>query len=412
MNLCSMNLLKKLFIFSICLLVLIFSSAYSLAETTPTPIPSSSTAATIPECAEQKLNNDQCVEYLKNKISEKEGEKKTLSSQIGVIDNQIKLTEYQIASTQEQITDITLDIDTATKKISGLEKSLNELVEVLINRVVATYEVGTIQPLQILLTSSDASDFLSRLNYLKRAQAHDKQLIYQTQQAKVDYANQKEIFEEKKAKVEALKIQLEQYTNQLAQDKKNKQALLEVTKNDEARYQRLLEQAQAERAIVFGGGVDSYMRDVNQGDSIGTIASYGVSPGCSTGAHLHFEIQKDGSVQDPNNYLKGGVSFSYSYSPDSYSVYGTINPTGELPWPLNEPIIINQAYGSHSFAKNFYSGGVHTGIDMDSSSATVKTIKSGKLYGGSYNCRNGKLYYAKVIHDGGLTTWYLHTIPN
>jgi len=57
--------------------------------------------------------------------------------------------------------------------------------------VVATYEVGTIQPLQILLTSSGASDFLSRLNYLKRAQAHDKQLIYQTQQAKVDYANQK-----------------------------------------------------------------------------------------------------------------------------------------------------------------------------------------------------------------------------
>ncbi|MEK7551054.1 MAG: hypothetical protein AAB532_00420 [Patescibacteria group bacterium] len=407
-----MNFLKKSIFLSTILLVLIFAKGFSLAQTqTPTPTPSSSTAATIPECADQKLNNDQCIEFLKSKINEKEGEKKTLSSQIAVTDNQIKLTEYQIASTQQQITDITLDIDTATKKISGLEKSLSALVEVLLGRVVATYEIGTIQPLQILLTSTDATDFLSRLNYLRLAQAHDKQLIYQTQQAKVDYANQKEIFEEKKTKVEALKIQLETYTSKLEQDKKSKVELLNVTRNDEAKYQRLLQQAQAERAIIFGGGTDSYMRDVNQGDSIGSVASHSVSPGCSSGAHLHFEVQSGGSIQDPNSYL-GSASYSYSYSSDSYGYYGTVNPTGNLPWPLNEPITINQGYGSHGYAKSFYSGGVHTGIDMDSSSSTVKSVKAGKLYGGSYSCKNGKLYYAKVVHDGGLTTWYLHMIPN
>lgn len=409
-----MNFLKKSIFLATILLVLVFAKGFSLAQTqtpTPTPTPSSSTAATIPECADQKLNNDQCIEFLKNKINEKEGEKKTLSSQIAVTDNQIKLTEYQMASTQQQITDITLDIDTTTKKISGLEKSLSELVEVLLGRVVATYEIGTIQPLQILLTSTDATDFLSRLNYLRLAQAHDKQLIYQTQQAKVDYANQKEIFEEKKIKVEALKIQLETYTNKLEQDNKSKVELLNVTRNDEAKYQRLLQQAQAERAIIFGGGTDSYMRDVNQGDSIGSVASHSVSPGCSSGAHLHFEVQNGGSIQDPNGYL-GSASYSYSYSSDSYGYYGTVNPTGNLPWPLNEPIMINQGYGSHGYAKSFYSGGVHAGIDMDSSSSTVKSVKAGKLYGGSYSCKNGKLYYAKVVHDGGLTTWYLHVIPN
>ncbi|PIR80228.1 MAG: hypothetical protein COU25_01375 [Candidatus Levybacteria bacterium CG10_big_fil_rev_8_21_14_0_10_35_13] len=369
------------------------------------------TTSSIPECAEQKLDRTQCEEYLKNKINEKQGEKKTLSSQIAVMDNQIKLTEYRIAATEGQITDLVLDIDTATKKISGLETSLNSLIEVLINRIVATYEVGTIQPLGILLTSSDASDFMSRLNYLKRAQEHDKKLIYETQQAKVDYSNQKTIFEDKKKQIEILRLQLEEYTRQLERDKTNKQTLLEVTKNDEARYQRLLQQAQAERAIVFGGGTETYVRDVNQGDSIGSIASRSISPGCSTGAHLHFEVQKNGSVQDPNGYLKS-VSYSYSYSSESYGYYGTINPTGDLPWPLNEPITINQGFGSHGYAKTFYSSGSHAGIDMDSSSSTVKSIKAGKLYGGSYSCTNGKLYYAKVVHDDGLTTWYLHMIPN
>ena len=409
-----MEVIKKAFLLFAVFFLFSFSSFFTFSPNLnplQTFAQSSSSSSSIPECAEQKLNNIQCEEYLKNKISEKQGEKKTLSSQIAVMDNQIKLTEYQIASTEEEITNLTLDIDTTTKKISGLEISLNSLVEVLINRIVATYEVGTIQPLGILLTSTDASDFMSRLNYLRRAQEHDKRIIYETQQAKVDYENQKSIYEQKKLKVELLKKQLEEYTKKLEEDKKSKQALLEVTKNDEARYQRLLQQAQAERAIVFGGGIDTYIRDVNQGDAIGSIASKSISPGCSTGAHLHFEIQKNGSVQDPNGYLKS-VNFSYSYSSESYGYYGTINPTGDLPWPLNEPITINQGYGSHGYAKTFYSSGMHAGIDMDSSSSTVKSIKSGKLYGGSYSCTNGKLYYAKVVHDDGLTTWYLHMIPN
>lgn len=240
MNLCSMNFLKKTIIISICLLVLIFSRTYSLAET-PTPTPTPEKSATQQE-AESKIR-----EYT-DKINELKGQESTYKNQIAVMDNQIKLTEYQITSTQEQITDITLDIDTTTKKISGLEKSLSELVEVLLNRMVATYEIGTIQPLQILLTSSDASDFLSRLNYLRRAQAHDKQLIYQTQQAKVDYANQKEIFEDKKKKIETLKTQLEAYNIQLDSEKQAKQRLLTETQGSEANYQKLLAQAKAQLA--------------------------------------------------------------------------------------------------------------------------------------------------------------------
>lgn len=49
---------------------------------------------------------------------------------------------------------------------------------------------------------------------------------------------------------------------------------------------------------------------------------------------------------------------------------------------------------------------------MDSGSSTVKAVKAGKLYGGAYNCANGKLFYAKIDHGDGLTTWYLHMIPS
>ncbi|MEK7186675.1 MAG: hypothetical protein AAB675_04950, partial [Patescibacteria group bacterium] len=134
------------------------------------------------------------INDLQNKVNDLKNQQKTLSSQIAVMDNQIKLTQLRISSTEQEITDLTLDIDTANKKISTLENSLEKLTGVLIERIVATYEVGTIQPFHVLLSSDNVTNFFKRLNYLKIAQEHDKRLIYDTTQAKNDYSNQKEIF--------------------------------------------------------------------------------------------------------------------------------------------------------------------------------------------------------------------------
>ena len=201
-------------------------------------------AENVDGCPYTDLN--ECVSFLSDKIKELNNQGKTLSSQIAVLNNQVRLTEARISATKKQISDLTLDIDTTTKKISSLQESLDTLIGILVNRIVATYESGSIQPFSLLLSSGDVSNFFSKYNYLKIVQAHDKRLIYETQQAKNDYANQKEIFETKKKKVESLRIQLESYTSQLAQEEKSKQGLLEVTQNDEGKYQQLLDEAQAQ----------------------------------------------------------------------------------------------------------------------------------------------------------------------
>ena len=171
-----------------------------------------------------------------------------MSSQIAVLDSQINLTELRIESNKQQITDLTLDIDTADKKIDGLQKSLENLSRVLINRIKSTYVVGSTQPFQILLSSNDASNFLKRLNYLKIAQQHDKKLIVETTQAKSDYENQKDILEDKKKQIESLRKQLEAYSAELDGQKQSKQRLLAETRGSEATYQQLLAQAKAQLA--------------------------------------------------------------------------------------------------------------------------------------------------------------------
>lgn len=235
------------------LVTLLLSVSVSIVRSqtvTPTPAP----------------DNTQAITDLQNKINQLQGQKQTYASQIELIGNKIKLTEYQIEATQEQITSVTLDIDTTSKKISSLQGTLNNSINVLINRIIATYEVGTIQPVQILLTSTTASDFFTRLNYLKLAQAHDKQLIYDTQQAKNDYANQKTIFENKKQQLADLQQQLQAQTTQLDQEKQVQQQLLDTTEAQIAAYQAQLAALQNfARSRIGPGGQSIPHQDLSDG---------------------------------------------------------------------------------------------------------------------------------------------------
>lgn len=232
-----MGLSKKISTSILMLILIGLSGSPSVYAQTVTPTPIANT---------NELQKR--VDELQKKVEDLKAQSNSLSSQISLMDNQIKLTEYRISATEQQIDELTKNIGVATKRMENLEGSLTDVSKVLINRIVATYKVGTVPPIQILFTSTDARDFFSRLNYLRLVQQHDKRLMYQTQQAKEDYANQKNIFEDEKRKIEALQTQLQEYTKQLDQQKIEKERLLAETQGSEQNYQRLLSQARAQLA--------------------------------------------------------------------------------------------------------------------------------------------------------------------
>lgn len=377
------------------------------SELSPTSSPTSSPDTSSQEKLKDLQNQ---IKELEGKISDLQSQQKTLSSQIAVMNNQIKLTELRINAVKQELKELIADIQTTTKKIVNLEESLDDLTRILLNRIVVTYEAGSIQPLQILLSSGSVSDFFSRANYLRIAQRHDKELVFETQQAKNDYTNQKEIFEGKKAKVEALKKQLESYTNQLAQEKKGKQQLLDVTKNSEKNYQDMLARARAEyeaiQGIIAGKGTEIEVKEIREGDGIASIIS-GQSA-CSTGTHLHFEVSNGGANTNPAGYLA-----SKDIEWDLCGWYGCDSPfsfNGSWQWPINNRPRITQGYGMTAYAKSgAYNGGPHTGIDMVSDDLMVKAVQAGTLYQGSIACGKGLLRYVKVDHkDSGIDAYYLH----
>src|SRR3989344_5986275 len=208
----------------------------------------------VPECAEEKLDCSKCIEFLTNKKNEASSQVKTLSSEIAVMDNQISLTEARIAATEQQIELLQDDIDITEDKISNSESDIDDISKALLKRARASYQYGDVETWQIILTSGSIDNFFTRLKYLKMIQYYDQKNILDAEQSRVNYSNQQDILSEKQNEAKALSKQLESYNNQLEQEKGSKNVLLEVTKNDESRYQRLIAQAQAEVAISFGGG--------------------------------------------------------------------------------------------------------------------------------------------------------------
>lgn len=394
-------MLKKIFlIFPIFLLLLGFSFSVSLAITSQ-------------DC-EQKVGKGQltyeevkeCEALLSKLYDEASQQKRSLQGEIVKFNAAINLTTTRIYATIGQIEILEKEIAGLTAQITKLDISLNQLSEILIKRIAATYKKGKIEPMTLLFSSGDFSEFVSRYKYLRVMQIHDRKLMVQMENVRTNFEDQKTLKEQKQDELEKAKKKLESQKTLLAQQKVDKENLLRLTQNNELKYQQLLAASRAEieaiQGIIAGKGQETEVGKVDSGKVIASVIP-GASP-CSTGTHLHFQVVQGADTKDPFSYLKNANLIDDSGG-DSH------NSSGSWEWPLNEPIKFNQGFGSNTAAIRsrivWYT--FHTGIDIASDNSEVKSVKSGTLYRGSIACGGGTLRYVRVDHDDSdLETYYLH----
>ncbi len=348
---------------------------------------------------------DKTIQELQSKITELQGQENTLAKQINLLNSRIALTTIRIESIRSAIAKLSGEIEELAAEIDRLEQLLTKRSELLLRRIPASYKRSVTPQFGIVLLGSNFFEFLSRVKYLASVQAQDAQLLFQIKSAQNSYNERKQLRVQKKSQQEALQKQLQQESFELTGQKREKQTLLEQTKNSESVYQRLLAQAFAEkqaleRALVEGVKVGP----VKKGDPIALVGNTGY-PGCSTGAHLHFEVRKGGTWVDPGGYL------SQKTVTDEQNGGTSAFGSGGWPWPLEDTIRITQHFGKTPYSWRYqYSGGIHTGYDMVSTaSGVIRAPADGTLYSYSQTCGSGSIIKIKYIdHGDGVLSFYLH----
>lgn len=379
--------------------VLFFSFGFFVAS--PGMVFAQTTAEQLEEEADH-LESE--IEELKRKLAETQAEKNTLSATVKYLDTSISINEKEIEKTRHEISVLEIQINDLGQRIVGLQASLGELSEALIDRVQAQYKRRATDSVSIIFATTGLSDFFKEHKYYQQVRTHTQELLVTTELKRQVYDEEKHTKEDKQDQMQALQSQLEAQRADLAQQQSVKRKLLEETKNNEANYQKLLAQALAEKKALDQAIVDAVqVGPVKRGDVIALVGNSGY-PDCSTGAHLHFEIQKNGVWVDPAPYLS-----SKEVKDEQDGGNWTVG-SGSWSWPLADTIRMTQHFGHTPYSYRYaYSGGIHTGFDMVSTGgAIIRAPADGVLYESSQKCFSSTINIKYIDHGDGVKSFYLH----
>lgn len=318
----------------------------------------------------QKNELNQKIQETKDNLNEVNSQKEESQNKVNDLASQIDSYETQINSLKSEIETKTNEVNELQKKLDELEAEREKNQSLLDERLVTLYEAGEVSYLDMLLSSTDLTEFISSYYMIETLTAADKELIQNLENDKQEIADTQEKVNASLDEIETKKSELETVQQQLSEAKNEEQ-----TKVDEL----------TEQSHDLEIDVEEYEKKMKELDA--------KEKAQEAALQKKYEEAKKKAEQE-NSSSSSSSSGSSSNSGGSVSSQGFIRPVKT---------------GSITATMYYSSGKYHGAVDFGVSVGTpVYAAADGIVVTSTWGGSDSYGYYIKIKHYNGLYTLYAH----
>jgi hypothetical protein len=279
----------------------------------------------------QKIEEEQRI--LQNSLDQQKGQTASFQRDVNILNDQIKQAELNIRKKRLEIENLTKEIKTKDQTVAQLNEKIERSKLILAELIKETNDRDNYSLPEILLGSENLSDFFVDLDSYHSLQKQLEQLFIEIRAIKGETEKEKLTLEQKQNLELDKQKEIEQNKKTVAVKKGEKDTLLSASKQNEATYQEILAQKQAQasaiRAALF------QLRDT-QGISFGDALKYAETASRSTGVRVAFILgilkQESNIGQNVGSCVITDLESGQTKSVNSGNVFQNgIHPVRDLP---------------------------------------------------------------------------------
>lgn len=319
----------------------------------------------------QKNELNKKIQETKDNLNEVNSQKEESQNKVNDLSSKIDSYESQINSLKSEIETKTNEVQELQKKLDELEAEREKNQNLLDERLVTLYEAGEVSYLDMLLSSTDLTEFISSYYMIETLTAADKELIQNLENDKKEIAETQEKVNSSLSEIETKKSELEKVQKQLSDAKDEEQ-----TKVDEL----------TEQSHDLESDVEEYEKKMKELDA--------KEKAQEAALQKKYEEAKKKAEQNASSGSSSSSSGSSSAAGSTVSSKGFIRPVKT---------------GSITATMYYSSGKYHGAVDFGVSVGTpVYAAADGIVVTSTWGGSDSYGYYIKIKHYNGLYTLYAH----
>ncbi len=190
------------------------------------------------------------IKKLQQSIDARRSQTVSLANQIKLLTSRIERIEAEIELTNTRIEQTNLEIAKTQAEITQTEDAIESDKSRLAVFIRELYRLDNKNDIEILLLNNSISEFFGKIEATLRLQGSIQNSLASLKEKSKSLANKQKALYDKKATLDSLKEIFVSDQERIAEQASARTALLEATKNSEARFQSQLKKAKAEQIKI------------------------------------------------------------------------------------------------------------------------------------------------------------------